>query len=419
MPIPGAESAPAPQSPPPPPPLPPVGGGTARRTDPVLASIDADIAATLRALRAECAAAPPPLAAAIRAVGAGGPSAPLLGLEAGGVSAAAALAPPPLVLCDGTVVPRDPLGRFPPWIPGGVGGWASGGGGSGVGAVVPYDPGAAQAVVPPTPGVAPVEAAAEWGPMAIFHPAYGRREVTFAVRVPRPLLDAAAAAAAAAAGASGPLAAAMAASGRRCVMTAGGQVWRDRTLEEWPAGDARLFVGDLGPHTTDRDLTEAFRAWPGFNMARVAYDWRRGRCRGFGFVSFATAAAAEAVLRHQRRAAAIAAGGRAAPGTGGRGHPARGAPAALEEEIYVRGRPVVVKRSKWAQRLLTPESMPQVVALGRAREELEARGLVDPDAAPMRARALRRALRRAGIAVRPPGQEPPARASPGGEWPPD
>jgi len=43
------------------------------------------------------------------------------------------------------------------------------------------------------------------------------------------------------------------------VRTSGGVIWRDRTLEEWPTNDCRLFVGDLGQHVTDQALTEVLR----------------------------------------------------------------------------------------------------------------------------------------------------------------
>lgn len=42
----------------------------------------------------------------------------------------------------------------------------------------------------------------------------------------------------------------------RYVMTAQGGIWRDKSLEEWPENDFRIFVGDLGQHVTDADLTE-------------------------------------------------------------------------------------------------------------------------------------------------------------------
>ena len=42
----------------------------------------------------------------------------------------------------------------------------------------------------------------------------------------------------------------------RFVMTVQGTIWRDKNLEEWPENDFRIFVGDLGQHVTDADLTQ-------------------------------------------------------------------------------------------------------------------------------------------------------------------
>ncbi len=39
-------------------------------------------------------------------------------------------------------------------------------------------------------------------------------------------------------------------------MTVQGTIWRDKNLEEWPENDFRIFVGDLGQHVTDADLTQ-------------------------------------------------------------------------------------------------------------------------------------------------------------------
>lgn len=39
-------------------------------------------------------------------------------------------------------------------------------------------------------------------------------------------------------------------------MTGAGDIWRDKTLEEWPENDFRIFVGDLDKQVSDQDLTE-------------------------------------------------------------------------------------------------------------------------------------------------------------------
>ena len=51
--------------------------------------------------------------------------------------------------------------------------------------------------------------------------------------------------------------------------TAAGEVWEDKTLEDWPENDYRLFCGNLGNEVNDEVLASAFRkSFPnGFLMA--------------------------------------------------------------------------------------------------------------------------------------------------------
>jgi hypothetical protein len=51
-----------------------------------------------------------------------------------------------------------------------------------------------------------------------------------------------------------------------------GETWVDKTLDDWPKGDFRLFVGDLGNEVTDAILSESFRKYPSFQKARVVRD---------------------------------------------------------------------------------------------------------------------------------------------------
>lgn len=68
---------------------------------------------------------------------------------------------------------------------------------------------------------------------------------------------------------------------------AAGEVWQDKTMEEWPENDYRIFVGNLGKETNDEVLATVFRnRYSSFNMARVVQDKRTGRTKGYGFVSF-------------------------------------------------------------------------------------------------------------------------------------
>lgn len=114
--------------------------------------------------------------------------------------------------------------------------------------------------------------------------------------------------------------------------TAAGGVWQDPSLEEWPSNDHRLFVGDLGPDANDEDLTTAFSKYPSFNMARVVKDKRTTVCRGYGFVSFASA--------HDMLAAIKEMNGK-----------------------YVGSRPVKLQKSTWQRRNLNKQKWKQVRAI--------------------------------------------------------
>ncbi|KAJ2837260.1 RNA-binding protein 42 [Coemansia sp. 'formosensis'] len=74
---------------------------------------------------------------------------------------------------------------------------------------------------------------------------------------------------------------------RRIVRMAGGQVWEDSTLDEWPADDYRLFVGDLGPEVTTELLEQVFGKFRTMQRALVVMDKKTGKSRGYGFLSFA------------------------------------------------------------------------------------------------------------------------------------
>lgn len=113
--------------------------------------------------------------------------------------------------------------------------------------------------------------------------------------------------------------------------TAAGSVWQDPTLQQWPEDDHRLFVGDLGPDATDSDLKGAFSKYPSFNLARVVKDKRTSVCRGYGFVSFASA--------HDMLAAIKEMNGK-----------------------YIGSRPVKLRKSTWQKRSLNKDKWKQVRA---------------------------------------------------------
>ncbi|XP_037946658.1 RNA-binding protein 42 [Teleopsis dalmanni] len=73
---------------------------------------------------------------------------------------------------------------------------------------------------------------------------------------------------------------------RKTVRIAGGTVWEDPSLADWPDDDFRIFCGDLGNDVNDELLTRTFNKYPSFQRARVIRDKRTGKSKGFGFVSF-------------------------------------------------------------------------------------------------------------------------------------
>ncbi|XVF27099.1 hypothetical protein REPUB_Repub14bG0077400 [Reevesia pubescens] len=52
------------------------------------------------------------------------------------------------------------------------------------------------------------------------------------------------------------------------------------------SGHFNIFVGDLSPEVTDAMLFACFSVYPSCSDARVMWDQKTGRSRGFGFVSF-------------------------------------------------------------------------------------------------------------------------------------
>jgi len=59
----------------------------------------------------------------------------------------------------------------------------------------------------------------------------------------------------------------------------------------------KLFVGSLSWNTDDRGLEEAFSRFGEVTDAKVITDRETGRSRGFGFVTFADASAAQKAVQ--------------------------------------------------------------------------------------------------------------------------
>lgn len=66
---------------------------------------------------------------------------------------------------------------------------------------------------------------------------------------------------------------------------AGGELWVDDTMEDWPESDFRLFIGNIGNEVHDEHLDNAFRKYPSFQKCKVVRDRQSGKSKGYGFVS--------------------------------------------------------------------------------------------------------------------------------------
>lgn len=57
-------------------------------------------------------------------------------------------------------------------------------------------------------------------------------------------------------------------------------------MADWPDGDYRLFVGNLGNEVTDTVLSNAFRKYNSFARAKVIRCKRSMKTKGYGYISF-------------------------------------------------------------------------------------------------------------------------------------
>lgn len=106
---------------------------------------------------------------------------------------------------------------------------------------------------------------------------------------------------------------------KTAVRSAAGQTWVDHSLEDWPANDFRLFVGDLAKEVNQAMLEDAFKDYKSLAKAKIVYDKKNGKSKGYGFVSFLDAKDAALCIRQMN-------------------------------DKYVGGRPIKIKKSDWKDR---------------------------------------------------------------------
>ena len=57
-------------------------------------------------------------------------------------------------------------------------------------------------------------------------------------------------------------------------------------LEQWPEGDFRLFVGNIGNEVTDELLSHSFGRYPSLARAKVIRNKHTNKSKGYAFISF-------------------------------------------------------------------------------------------------------------------------------------
>lgn len=72
---------------------------------------------------------------------------------------------------------------------------------------------------------------------------------------------------------------------KKHIRSSGGEIWEDKTLDDWGESDFRIFVGDLGQEVTDELLTKAFSRYVSFRRAKVVIDKVTRKPKGYGFVA--------------------------------------------------------------------------------------------------------------------------------------
>ena len=104
------------------------------------------------------------------------------------------------------------------------------------------------------------------------------------------------------------------------VRTVAGKTWIDKSLEEWPDNDFRIFVGNLSNEVTDQMLFKHFEKYPSLARARVVRDIKNPeKSKGYGFVSLLDPLECARALREM-------------------------------DQTWLASRPIRIKRSDWKDR---------------------------------------------------------------------
>ncbi len=135
---------------------------------------------------------------------------------------------------------------------------------------------------------------------------------------------------------------------------AGGEVWWDTTLAEWPPNDFRIFVGDMGNEVNDDVLTKAFQKYASFAKAKIVRDKHSNKSKGAAHRSrpvLSLRQAPGACARLQGPTLACERRWRAGYGFVSLTDPIEGASALREMNgKYIGNRPCKLRKSNWAER---------------------------------------------------------------------
>ena len=104
------------------------------------------------------------------------------------------------------------------------------------------------------------------------------------------------------------------------VRMAAGTKWVDKSLEEWPDNDYRIFVGNLSNEVTDDQLHQHFSKYPSLARSKVVRDNKNpDKSKGYGFVSLLDPLECAKAIREM-------------------------------DQTWLASRPIRVKRSDWKER---------------------------------------------------------------------
>lgn len=113
------------------------------------------------------------------------------------------------------------------------------------------------------------------------------------------------------------------------IRSVAGKVWVDPSLSDWPDHDFRIFVGNLDPTVTDQQLYDHFSThYPSLHQVRIIRDKKKNQTSmGYGFCSLLDPLECARAIREQ-------------------------------DQTWLGGRPIRIKRSHWKDRELSSSSQP-------------------------------------------------------------